>query len=131
MPIAPDGHLNGTIDSVAYSSFQIDIFCASGSLAYDSWKTILHVTAGSDWGDIGSRVFYFSRDTDSETIFVASPGGVPGNSAGFYTCVANTYSNYKITVSPDESDNSRSVVELFIDGVLVNILTYNKVKSYS
>ena len=71
-------------------------------------------------------MFAFWREGAGESIYIGSPG--PAGSFGYHTCVANTYSNYKITVSPDETDDSKSVVELMIDGVLVSSLTYNKVK---
>jgi hypothetical protein len=131
-PFAPaDDYLVGTIDSAAYSTFEVDIFCATGSLPFDNWKSILHISSGTDWGNLGSRVFALWRDDDSESLFIASPGVIPGNSFAWHTCVANTYSTYKIIVSPDESDNSRSNVELIIDGIIINTLNYNKVKRYN
>ena len=127
VPIAPaDSNLIGTLDSAAYSSFEVDIFCASGSLSFDNYKSILQVTSGSYYGQIGSRAFTFFRNTDNESIYIAEPAG--GTAFAYHTCVANTYSTYKIIVSPDGSDTSKSVVELIIDGVLVSQLTSNKVK---
>ena len=104
VPFAPAADYNiGTIDTAAYSSFEVDIFCASGSLPYDNWMTILHVTSGTNYGEIGSRVFAFWREGAGDSLYIGSPGTT--GAFGYHTCVANTYSNYKITVSPDDTDD--------------------------
>ena len=125
VPIAPaNSYYLGTIDSAAYSTFEVDIFCASGSLPLNKYQSILHVTSGTNAGEIGSRVFFFHRDIGNQSIYIHSPGG---QTFARHACVKNTYSTYKIIVSPDEIDSSKSTVELLIDNVLVNELTYNKV----
>lgn len=73
---------------------------------------------------IGARVFAFWRYAKDDTIFITCPGAGP---FARHTCVPNTYSNYKMIVSPDENDDSMSVVELIIDDVPVTELVVRKV----
>ena len=46
---------------------------------------------------------------------------------GRHACVPNTYSNYKIVVSPDENDDTKSLATLIIDNIAVTELAYDKV----
>ena len=128
MPIAPAemGRAIAVIDSAAYSSFEVDIFCASGSLPKNGYRSILHVSSGSDNGEIGSRVFSIWRYPLDQTIFIDSPVG-GGAYMGRHACVPNTYSNYKIVVSPDENDDTKSLATLIIDNIAVTELAYDKV----
>nr|CCG47874.1 oikosin 30c [Oikopleura dioica] len=125
-PIAPAiDTLIGEITSSAYSSFEVSIFCASDSLPFGGYKSILHVSSGTNYGEVGSRVFTFWRHISSNAIYIATPIGT-GGLFKLHTCEANTYSTYKMVVSPDENDSSQSVVELFIDGESVATRTADK-----
>ncbi|CBY15138.1 unnamed protein product [Oikopleura dioica] len=130
-PIAPAvDTLIGEITSSAYSSFEVSIFCASDSLPFDGgmfgFKSILHVSSGTDYGEVGSRVFTFWRNSNSNAIYIATPIGTGRGYIKLHTCEANTYSTYKMVVSPDENDSSQSVVELFVDGESVATKTGDK-----
>jgi len=126
-PIAPAiDTLIGEITSSAYSSFEVSIFCASDSLPFGGYKSILHVSSGTDYVQVGSRVFTFWRSYNSNAIYIATPIGTGRGYIKLHTCEANTYSTYKMVVSPDENDSSQSVVELFIDGESVATKTGDK-----
>ena len=114
------------VKSSAYSSWEVSIFCASDTLPFDEWKSILHVTSGSDYDQIGSRVFAFWRHASNNNIWIGSPFGYRSRFF-LHACVANTYSTYKIVVSPDEDDSTLSFVGLYIDDVLENSETVPKV----
>ena len=109
-------NLIADIKSSAYSSWEVSIFCASDTLPFDVSKSILHVTSGSNNYQIGSRVFAFWRQSSSNNIWIGSPFG--NRSLYLHACVANTFSTYKIVVSPDEDDSTLSFVGLYIDDVI-------------
>ena len=120
-------NLIADVKSSAYSSWEVSILCASDTLPFDNeWKSILHVTSGSDYDQIGSRVFAFWRHTSNNNIWISSPFGFRSLFL-LHACVANTYSTYKIVVSPDEDDSTQSFVGLYIDEVLENSETVPKV----
>jgi len=121
-PIAPETDtLITTITSSMYSSFEVSIFCATDSLPLgvpsSNYRSILTVTSGTNIGQIGSRAFTFWRNNVDNTIIVSTPIGTSFGRLYLNECVANTYSTYRIDVSPFEEDSTKSVVELFIDGV--------------
>ena len=120
-------NLIAEIKSSAYSSWEVSILCASDTLPFDDWKSILHVTSESNWDQIGSQVFALWRNELDNNINIGNP--MRATSVIFYShaCVVDTYSTYKIVVSPDEDDSSKSIVELFIDDVLTSTLTGPKV----
>ena len=120
-------NLIADVKSSAYSSWEVSILCASDTLPFDNvWQSILHVTSGSDYDQIGSRVFAFWRHTSNNNIWISSPFGFRSLFL-LHACVANTYSTYKIVVSPDEDDSTQSFVGLYIDEVLENSETVPKV----
>ncbi len=92
-----------------------------------AYKSILHVSSGTDYGEVGSRVFTFWRHSISNEIYIATPIGTGRGSIKLHTCEANTYSTYKMVVSPDENDSSQSVVEVFVDGESIATATADKV----
>ena len=121
-------NLIAEIKSSAYSSWEVSIFCASDSLPFDGYKSILHVTSGSDYDQIGSRVFSFWRTYDNNTIFIGDPIGTTNLPLYVHPCIANTYSTYKIAVVPLPGDSATSGVELSIDDIGVIAVPANKVK---
>jgi hypothetical protein len=117
-----------------YSSFEVSIFCATDSLPLgapsSNYRSILTVTSGTNIGQIGSRAFTFWRNNVDNTIIVSTPIGTSFGRLYLNECVANTYSTYRIDVSPFEEDSTKSVVELFIDGVSYAREVTDKVKSF-
>ncbi|CBY10515.1 unnamed protein product [Oikopleura dioica] len=125
-PIAPAADtLIGHIRSASYYSFEVSILCASDTLPFDNYYSILHVTSGNNKGDIGSRVFAFWRMNKNNKIFIANPWSLK-NDIAQHSCRANTYSNYKLVVSPDEDDSSNSIVEVMVNGDTVALYRGDK-----
>ena len=126
--IAPEvNNKIATIKSAAYSSWEVSIFCASDTLPFDGLKSILHVTSGSDFDEIGSRVFAFWRNALTNEIVIGDPIGKIDAPLYVHPCIANTYSTYKINVVPLPGDSPTSGVELFIDDLDVIAVFSNKV----
>ena len=99
------------------------------SLLFDRHKSILHISSGSNYGKIGSRVFAFWRQENRNNIFIASPFSDKAT-VSVHACTAGTYNTYKMVVSPHESDSEKSVVELFINGKSVSKDTGDKVRKF-
>ena len=124
-PIAPAvDNLIAEIKSSAHSSWEVSILCASdvaqiegSSDLFEGWKSILHVTAGSNYDQIGSRVFAFWRN-ELDKISIGNPIGATNLPLYEHLCVENTYSTYKIEVSPHKYNSTLSIVLLYIDDVL-------------
>jgi hypothetical protein len=88
----------------------------------------LHVTSGSDYDDIGSRVFAFWHTDVNNTIFIGNPIGTTNLPFNLHECVTDTYSTYKIVTTPFEDDPTATVVELFIDDIYVTSGVSDKVQ---
>ena len=130
-PLAPETNkLIDTVKSASYHSFEVSIYCASDSLPFDSKfaKSILHVSSGTNVAEIGSRVFAFWRRSHTNEIFIGNPIGTDESPILLHTCVANTFSTYKMVISPDQNDSSKSIVELYIDGISSFSKTADKVR---
>ena len=128
-PVAPEtDKLLGIVKSASYHSFEVSILCASDSLSFDGWKSILHITTGTNEGQIGSQLFAVYRMENSNVIHTV----FGWNEVKYYNfaCEANKYISYKMVVSADQTDSSKSIIELFVNNVSVNSITADKVGQY-
>ncbi|CAG5108082.1 Oidioi.mRNA.OKI2018_I69.chr1.g3625.t1.cds [Oikopleura dioica] len=123
-PIAPaEDTMIATVTSSAYYTAEMEIFCASDSLPLDGglfgYKSILHVTSGTDYGELGSRVFTVWRSSGSNLLYFANPIGKTRGAIAVTACDAGQYNHWKLVVRADDADVSISVAELFKDDVLI------------
>ncbi|CAG5078437.1 Oidioi.mRNA.OKI2018_I69.PAR.g8984.t1.cds [Oikopleura dioica] len=123
-PIAPaEDTMIATLTSSAYYTAEMEIFCATDSLPLDGglfgYKSILAVTSGTDYGELGSRVFTVWRNSGNNLLWFANPIGKSRDHIATPACDAGQYNHWKLVVRADDTDASITVAELFKDGVLI------------
>ena len=112
-----------TISSSRFFTAEMKIFCASNSLTFGQWLSILQITTGTKSGYHTVSVW---RNSNDNRLWFGNPMGKNnfGDSFGTFDCEANSYNTWKIIVRPE---GNNGVAELFKDGVLISTKTKSQV----